>query len=187
LDARLRVIFDNGTESNLLMRSFQKALQQDDNGRRLVEPDAGPLFSGENSDGDEESGTIYVLRSKSEDPAFAKHRTVLHKIGVTGGNVERRIANAKLDATFLLADVEIVATYRLFNIHRSKLEGVIHRVFGRARLDISIQDRFGNFVVPREWFLVPLPVIDEVIEKIKDGSIANYEYDPSQASLRKVA
>ena len=44
VDARLRVIFDNGTESNLLMRSFQKALQQDPAGRRIIEPVGRPAF-----------------------------------------------------------------------------------------------------------------------------------------------
>jgi hypothetical protein len=187
VDARLRVIYDNGTESNLLMRSFQKALQQDENGRRVIEPNAGPLFAGESEDGDQESGTIYVLRSKSDHPDVVANRLILHKIGVTGGDVSRRIANAKLDPTFLLADVEIVATYRLYNINRSKLENVIHRVFGSARLDITIHDRFGNPVVPREWFLVPLQVVDEVVERIKDGTIAGYSYDPASASLGRVA
>lgn len=186
VDARLRVIFDNGTESNLLMRSFQKALQQDENGRRIIEPRAGPLFSGEAEDGDEKSGTIYVLRSKSDHPDVASNRQVLHKIGVTGGSVERRIANAKLDPTFLLADVEVVATYRLYNINRSKLENIIHRVFGSANLNISIRDRFGNPVVPREWFLVPLNVIDDVVERIKDGTIGKYSYDPGHASLVQI-
>ena len=101
--------------------------------------------------------------------------------------METRLANAKLDPTFLLADVDIVATYKLFNINRTKLENVIHRVFGNARLDIEIKDRFGNPVTPREWFLVPLFVIDEVVEKIKDGTIGDYLYEPSRASLQKIA
>ena len=185
IDARLRVIFDNGTESNLLMRSFQKALQQDENGRRVIEPDAGPLFASENGDGDEQSGTIYVLRSKSDLPFVAENRMVLHKIGVTGGSVEKRVANAKLDPTFLLSDVEVVAAYRLYNINRSKLENVIHRVFGRAKLDVTIKDRFGNPVVPREWFLVPLNVIEEAVDRIKDGTISGYAYDPSSARLMR--
>lgn len=112
-DARLRVIFDNGTESNLLMRSLQKALQQDPTGRRIIEPASGPLFTGQNDEEDEASGIIYVLRSKSDHPAVAARRDVLHKIGVTGGDVARRTANARLDPTFLMADVEVVATYEL--------------------------------------------------------------------------
>jgi hypothetical protein len=186
-DSRLRVIYDNGTESDVLLRSLQRALHRDGAGRAISDPDAGPLFSGEIAEGDETSGTIYVLRSKSDNPAVAVHREILHKIGVTGGSVERRIASAKLDPTFLLADVELVASYRLSNINRSKLEALIHRIFDPVRLNIEIKDRFGNPVVPREWFLVPLFVIDEAVARIKDGSIIDYRYDSASASLNKIA
>ncbi|MCB1380104.1 MAG: GIY-YIG nuclease family protein [Hyphomicrobiaceae bacterium] len=182
-DSRLRVIYDNGTESDVLLRSLQRALHRDEAGRRITDPVAGPLFAGESEDGDLASGTIYVLRSKSNDPAIAQHRDVLHKIGVTGGDVKARITNAKLDPTFLLADVEIIATYKLANINRTKLENLIHRIFDPARLDIEIKDRFGNPVIPREWFLVPLFVIDEAVGRIKDGTITGYRYDPKAAAL----
>lgn len=184
-DSRLRVIYDNGTESNLLMRSLQRALHRDAAGRLITNPDTGPLFSGESADDDLASGTIYVLRSKSEHPVVAANRDVLHKIGVTGGNVETRIANANLDPTFLMADVEVVASYELYNINRIKLENLIHRVFDPAQLDIEIRDRFGNPVKPREWFLVPVFVVDEAVERIKDGTITQYIYDPSAARLVK--
>jgi hypothetical protein len=182
-DSRLRVIYDNGTESDILMRSLQRALNKDPRGRRITELSAGPLFSGEYGPDDLASGTIYVLRSKSQNPVVAEHRDVLHKIGVTGGDVKKRIANAKHDATYLLADVEVVATYELYNINRTKLENLIHRFFDGARLDIEIKDRFGNPVVPREWFLVPLFVIDAVVEKIKDATIGDYRYDAKAAKL----
>ncbi|MBR1128423.1 GIY-YIG nuclease family protein [Bradyrhizobium iriomotense] len=182
-DSRLRVIYDNGTESDVLLRSLQRALHRDEAGRRITDPTAGPLFSGGSEDGDLASGTIYVLRSKSDDPKLVASRDVLHKIGVTGGNVETRIANARLDPTFLMADVEIVATYKLSNINRTKLENLIHRIFDSARLDIEIKDRFGHPIVPREWFLVPIFVIDEAVERIKDGTITDYRYDPKSASL----
>lgn len=182
-DARLRVIYSNGTESNLLRRSLQRALYKDETGRRITDPAAGPLFAGEAEDGDLASGTIYVLQSKSDNPVVAANRDVLHKIGVTGGKVETRIANAKLDPTFLMADVEIVATYKLSNINRTKLENLVHRIFDPARLDIEIKDRFGNPIIPREWFLVPVFVINEAVERIKDGTITDYVYDPKTASL----
>jgi hypothetical protein len=102
---------------------------------------------------------------------------------VTGGSVEKMVANAKTEATFLLADVEIVTTYKLMNINRTKLENLIHKVFEPARLDIEIMDRFGTPVTPREWFLVPIFVIDDAVEKIKDGTIAKFIYDPMQAKL----
>ncbi len=144
-----------------------------------------PTKAAVGEDCDLASGTIYVLRSKSNDPVIAQHRDVLHKIGVTGGDVKTRIANAKLDPTFLLADVEIIATYKLANINRTKLENLIHRVFDPARLDIEIKDRFGNPVIPREWFLVPLFVIDEAVERIKNGAITEYSYDPAAARLAR--
>jgi hypothetical protein len=182
-DARLRVIFDNGTESNLLMRSLQRALHKDDAGRRITDPVAGPLFAGESVEGDQASGTIYVLRSKSDHPVVAANREILHKIGVTGGDLNRRLANVKLDPTFLMADVEIIATYELYNTNRSKLENLIHRIFGPARLQIEIKDRFGQPIIPREWFLVPLFAIDEAVQRIKDGTITGYIYDPKSARL----
>ena len=182
-DARLRVIFDNGTESNLLRRSLQRALHKDPAGRRITEPTAGPLFADRAADGDEASGTIYVLRSKSDLPYISEHRDLVHKIGVTSGNVQERIAGARLQPTFLMADVEIVATYRLYNINRGKLERLIHRVFSPVRLEIEIEDRFGNPVLPREWFLVPLHVIDQAVEKIREGTITQYAYDADTASL----
>jgi len=186
-DARLRVIYSNGTQSNLLRRSLQRALYKDEAGRRITDPAAGPLFATESEDGDLESGTIYVLRSKSDNAVVAANREVLHKIGVTGGKIETRIAGAQLDPTFLMADVEIVATYKLSNINRTKLENLIHRIFGPARLNIEIKDRFGNPIIPREWFLVPVFVIDEAVERIKDGTITDYVYDPEKAALVRVA
>ena len=184
-DSRLRVIYDNGTESDILMRSLQRALNKDPAGRRISDPSAGPLFSGEYNQDDLATGTIYVLRSRSDHPLVAENREIVHKIGVTGGDVEKRIANAKLDPTFLLAEVEIVATYELFNINRTKLENLLHRVLGSARLEIQIKDRFGHPVVPREWFLVPLFVIDDVVEKLKDGTLKDYFYNAELVTLER--
>ncbi|QUS37390.1 GIY-YIG nuclease family protein [Falsirhodobacter algicola] len=182
-DARLRVIFDNGTESRMLMRSLQRALNKDDAGRRITESVAGPLFADAPEEGDSTTGTIYVLRSKSDHPMVSENRDLVHKIGVTTLGVEKRIAGAHLQPTFLMAPVEVVATYELYNINQTRLENLIHRIFGTAQLDIEIPDRFGRPVMPREWFLVPLFVIDEAVQKIKDGTITKFRYDPEQASL----
>lgn len=185
-DRRLRVIFDNGTESDLLMRSLQRALYKDESGRRIVDPNPGPLFGGKAEEGDSESGTIYVLRSKSDLPIFQRGRDTIHKIGVTGGDVERRVANAEMEPTFLFAGVDVVATYKLYNINRAKLENLLHRVFAPGRLDFEIPDRFGRTVKPREWFVVPITVIDETVKHIRAGTIAGYCYDPKTASLKKL-
>ncbi len=184
VDCRLRLIFANGTESNLLMRSLQRAFYNDPAARRLVSPESGQLsFGGEFEADDVESGTIYVLRSLSDHPYVAEHRDLIHKIGVTGGKVETRIADAEHDATYLLAKVEVVATYRLAGINRTRMESLFHRLFAAARLDITINDRFGHPVAPREWFLVPLYAINDAVEKIMDGTITQYRYDIRTASL----
>lgn len=184
-DRRLRVIYDNGAESDLLLRSLQRALNKDKASRRITEPSMGPLFSGEEVEGDLAAGYIYILRSKSDDPFITANRKVIHKIGVTGGDVKKRIANAKKDPTYLLADVEIVQTFKLANINRKKLEALIHKFFADARLDMELKDRFGNGVEPKEWFLVSLPVIHQAVERLIDGTIEDFRYDPESASIVK--
>ena len=184
-DSRLRVIYDNGTESEVLQRSLQRALHRDEVARLITDPNAGPLFGDAMEADDIESGTIYVLRSLSSQPFVAQHRELIHKIGVTGGKVETRTANAEHDATYLLAKVEVVATYKLSHIHRTRLENLFHRIFAGAQIDLTIEDRFGHPVKPREWFLVPLQAIDEAVNRIRDGSITEFTYDVASARLVK--
>jgi len=182
-DARLRVIYDNETESGLLQRSFQKSLYRDDAPRRLRKKDVGSLFSGEWEDGDIQSGTIYVLRSLSEEPFITQHRQVIHKIGVTGGKVESRIADAENDPTYLCAPVEVVATYKLAGVNRAKVEGLLHKIFASVQFDMVLPPRYGKAVRPQEWFLVPLPVIDEAVQGILDGTILDKVYDRAAGKL----
>ena len=190
-DARLRVIYDNGTENDLLMHSFQNALGKDIAGRRITEPNVEslPIFSEqekENNTGT--SGRIYVLSSTANIPYIAEHRKLVHKIGVTGGSVERRIANAKNEPTFLMADVNIVREYPLQYIDRVKLENMIHRIFESAQLDIEISNQFGKSIQPREWFLAPLHIIDETIDRIRQafetGGKIDFTYDPTTGELQ---
>lgn len=112
-------------------------------------------------------------------------RNVLHKIGVTGGRVEDRIVNAERDASYLLAPVKVVATWKLANVHRFRFEQTVHRVLGSARVQLSVPDRFGIAVEPREWFVVPLPVISEAMERVKDGTITEYVYDVKAATSKR--
>lgn len=185
-DRRLRVVYDNGTESDLLLRSLQRALNKDKTSRRITEPEFGPLFSSEEDEGDLSTGHIYVLRSLSDHPFVAENRMVLHKIGVTGGDVKARIANARKEPTYLLADVEIVATYNLVNIHRMRLEALLHKFFSSARLDLELKDRFGGQVEPKEWFLLPLEVIEDAVELIRNASISEFRYDPKTARIVRI-
>lgn len=186
-DARLRVIYSNGTESDLLRWSLQRALYKDEGGRRISEPIAGPLFAAASDVAEEPdylpTGTLYVLRSRSTHPTIAAHRDLIHKIGITGGSVEARIAGAVDDATYLLAEVDIVATYKLFDVNRPALEQLIHRVLDSVRFQVEIPDRFGKMTRPREWFLVPLANVDEIVARIGDGTLAGMTYDRETATL----
>lgn len=182
-NARLRVIFDNGTEGNNLLRSLARELYKDPNGRRVTTTDMGPLFDSEPQPGDTATGMIYVVKSLSADPEIRKLDGLLHKIGFTSGKMEIRIQNAKDDPTFLMAAVHPVATYTLYNIDRVKLEHLLHDFFAGARLDIEITDRFGKKIKPREWFLLSPGIISEAIARLKDGSIVKCRYDASQSKI----
>ena len=182
-DRRLRVIYDNGTENDLLLRSMQRALNRDETSRRVTDPTLGPLFSDQEEAEDQTVGYVYVLRSLSENEFIAENRKVIHKIGITKGSVKKRVANAAKDSTYLLADVEIVETYKVSNLDLTKLEKLLHKFFDPARLDLQLKDRFGFDVEPREWFLVPLPVIEEAIQKLIDGSLPKFRYEPEEGKI----
>ncbi|CEJ84445.1 YeeC-like protein [Hyphomicrobium sp. GJ21] len=182
-NARLRVIFDNGTEGNNLLRSLARELYKDPNGRRVTTTDMGPLFESEPQPGDTATGMIYVVKSLSSDPKIRKLDGLLHKIGFTSGKMEVRIQNAKDDPTFLMAAVHPVATYTLYNIDRVKLEHLLHDFFAGARLNIEIPDRFGKKIKPREWFLLSPDIISEAISRLKDGSITKCRFDNTHGRI----
>ena len=187
-NSRLRVVYDNGTESDLLLRSLQRALNKDKTSRRITTPNLGPLFSSSEATdalttSDIPTGSIYVLRSQSDHPFIVENRSLIHKIGITSGDVKKRIANAEKEPTYLLAPVEVVATFKLANINPYKLETLLHKFFDRARLECVLPDRFGIPVQPREWFFVPLKIIEQAIKKIKEGTLDQFQYDPETFSL----
>lgn len=175
---RLRVIYDNGTESDPLLRSFASLLYNDENGRRVTDPVAGPLFAPEPDEGDIQTGRIYVARTLSKDQHIAEYAPRMLKIGVTGGDVHRRVADAVNDPTFLLAPAAIVTSFTLYNVNRSRLENLLHRFFDPVRVDIEIKDRFGKPVRPREWFFATPDHVTEVVRRIQDGSITRCYFDP---------
>lgn len=184
-NARMRVVYSNGMESNLLLRSFGAALYKDKSARAIVPKDSGPLFVEEDSPL-YKTGIVYVLRSKSEEPSIAKHREYLHKIGVTTSDVKKRVANAAKDATYLLADVEVVAEFTLYNMNLQATEKLLHAFFREAQADIQLPDRFGNMVKPKEWFFLPLSVIKEVVNILQNDDIRKYKYNSSDISIARI-
>jgi hypothetical protein len=173
-DARLRLIYENGTESDILMRTLARELYR--NGSRIVKSLKEP------DDGDELSGYIYVISSLSDNPKIANIAN-LYKIGYSTTSVEQRIKNAVNDPTYLMAPVKIVATYKAFNMNTRKFESLLHRVFADAKLNMDMIDGNGHYYSPNEWFIVPLNIIDMVVKMIISGDIVNYKYDSSSKSL----
>ena len=198
-DRRLRVVYDNGTESSLLLRSMQKALWRDPAGRRIMhvghdphplfsdgQDDEGPIFVDENQQ-DETTGSLYVLRSNSQHPFVVENRNLLHKIGFTRGELKDRFSGAANEPTFLMSGIEVVASYRIVNASAGKIENLIHRFFSSARVDVKMRNEVGGAVEPREWFFVSLGSIKEAVDLIRTGEITDVRYDIETAKIVSAA
>lgn len=177
---RLRVVFENGTESAMYRQSLMTRMYEAQ-GQVLsrVGHEVGDIL-----DADIESGHIYVLRSLSSDPVIANIKN-LHKIGFSTTSVGQRVKNAEKSPTYLLAPVEVLADYRLYNTKASWLEHLLHRVFAEVRLDLSQVDKDGRDYDPSEWFVVPLEVINAAVAMIMSGEITEHVYDRGQQRLVK--
>jgi hypothetical protein len=171
-DGRTRLIFENGTESSMKIRTFGKILST--NGKLIIPNIQTNLMSSENI----ETGYIYVLKSLSTNPEISSIKN-LYKIGYASTTVEQRIKNAKTDPTYLNSDVKIVATFKTIDLNPQKLENLLHRFFADSCLNVLIDDGKGGKLKPREWFIVPLEVIEETINLIINGNITNYRYSTS--------
>ena len=175
MNARLWCIYENGTESDILLRSLAVQLYKD--GRRVTEH-SEKLLDGFNdiSNKDNESGYIYILTSKSERPEI-KNKKNLFKIGFTKNTTEQRIKGAKNDPTYLMADVHIVTEYQCYNMNAEKFENLVHKFFAEVCLDADIVDGEGNLFKPKEWFIAPFEIIEQAIHYIISGEIVNLRYD----------
>ena len=175
LNARLRCIYENGTESNILLRSLARALYRD--GRTVSENEEHFMDGFNNIQADDkEKGFIYILKSLSRDPQITSLED-LYKIGFSTVPVEERIKNASLDPTYLMAPVKIVTAYRCFNINPQKLELLLHKFFGSSCLNIDIIGQDGQRYNPREWFIAPLDIVEEAIHLILSEKVLKYKYD----------
>lgn len=185
LDGRTEIIFENGTKSNMLYRSLTKQLYK---GGKLITDTVENIDddlqkkAGIIAEEDVKSGWIYVLKSKSPNPKISQIKD-LYKIGFSTNTVKDRVKNASSQATYLFADVDIIATYKCFNLNTHNFENLLHRFFGECCLNIDLYDENKKRITPREWFVVPLPVINEVIELIISGGIVNYSYDTTAQKL----
>jgi hypothetical protein len=184
-DGRTRIIFENGTESNMLYRSLGKQLLL--NGKIVTETDnsiENELLKNANvvNEEDEETGWIYILKSKSTNKAISEIKD-LYKIGFSTVPVNERIKNASKEPTYLMAEVHIVSSIKCFNFNPYKFEQLLHRFFAEVCLNVDIHDEKGQRITPREWFVVPLPIIDKVINLILSGEIINFRYDKRNSEI----
>ncbi|TLX16767.1 GIY-YIG nuclease family protein [Rhizobium sp. MHM7A] len=185
-NARLRVIYDNGTEAALLFRSLARLLYRDPNGRRISNPEQGPLFSPESAQPDRLTGYIYVARAENPPEALRSFEH-LYKVGVTTGQPKARVAGAKDDPTFLFGRAVLLKHYAIYNSDPRQIEAKLHAFLSAVCLDIEIQDRFNRPYKPKEWFLVPLPVIDQIVDRIVDQTLVRYRYDRLERCLVEIS
>jgi hypothetical protein len=180
-NARLRCIFENGTESDMLLRSLAAELYKD--GRRITEHKDKVLEELLISEDDKATGFLYVLKSLSQDPAISTIPN-LYKIGFSTTAVEDRIKNAAKEPTYLMAPVKVISSYACYNFKPQKLELLLHRFFGKACLELDVFDEEGHRFTPREWFIAPLNVIEETIHLILDGRVTDFHYDPESQRIK---
>lgn len=178
-NARLHLIFENGTEMNMLYQSLTHGLVRDKEGRK-VQLNGQKLIP---SDVSVPSGLVYILATKSKDPALIPYKQNLYKIGFTETTVEQRIKNAEKDRTFLEAPVRIVATSQCFNLNAQKLEALVHGFLATRRLNITLKSHSGQVYTPKEWFDVPLATVQAVIQYIVDGTISQYRLDNTTGKI----
>lgn len=172
-NARLYLVFENGTEMHMLYQSLTHGLVRDKEGRKVQTTGQSLLPSLETVP----SGIVYILKTLSTDPALVPYRQNLYKIGFTETSVEERIKNAEMDSTFLEAPVQIVAINQCFNLNAQKLEALVHGFFAPRRLNVKLKSYSGQIYTPKEWFNVPLESALAVIQFIVDGSISQYRLD----------
>lgn len=184
VNARLYCVFENGTESNLFLRSLASALWKDENSRQIIDALQGELFNEPEqiAPDDEATGYIYVLRSLSED-AQIKEINNLYKIGFSSQPVEQRIKNAALEPTYLMAGVAVIAEFQTYNLNPQKLEQLLHTFFAESCLNLDVFDSDGQRHTPREWFIAPLYVIKTAINLLINGEIVNYRYDNQKQEI----
>ncbi|MEF1300393.1 GIY-YIG nuclease family protein [Vibrio owensii] len=180
-NARMHLIFANGTEMNMLFQSLTHGLVRDEQGSKVIR-EGVPLIP---DDTPVPTGLVYVLATKSTDAALAEYKSNLYKVGFTDGTVEERIKYAEKDRTFLEAPVRVVMTTECYNIDAHKLEALIHGFLGHRRLNITLKGHTGQSYNPREWFHVPLNTVLEVIKYILDGTISLYRMDNTTGKIVK--
>lgn len=185
-DARTRCIYENGTETDILLQTLRKNVVSNGYAVTLLTEEAESFNMPEEVLPDDQcTGYIYVLRSLSTNKEIRDQKN-LYKIGVTIQTVEERIARAAHEPTYLMAEVEIIATYKVVNIHSQKLEHLIHTVLKQAQYHVTVIDDQGQEHRPDEWYVVHLSMVEEIIQRIVQGTILGYVYNAKLQCLEQI-
>ena len=183
-DARTRCIYEDGTESDILLQTLRKNIMNDGFGVTPLQQSVDTHIVDSLSEGDTSTGYIYILRSLSPNPEISQVKD-LYKIGFTTQKVEERIANAAHEPTYLMAPVHIVETFEIVNMNSHVFETLVHQVFHQVNFKVKVYDDKGEEYEPSEWYVVPLGIIEKVVDRIADRSIVDYTYNPQMQSLEK--
>lgn len=185
-DGRTRCIYENGTESDIFLQTLRKSVVANGYSITETEREAQDKYFNPTDvkPGDQVTGYIYVLRSKSEN-SEVKNIKNLYKIGFSTNKVEERVANAEHEPTYLMAPVEIVSTYKIVNMHSQKFEDLVHQVLAEVNFRFKVADDKGEMHEATEWYVVPLEIIDSIIQKIMNGTIVYFSYNKEQQCLEQ--
>lgn len=182
---RMRVVFSNGTESNMLKLSLARALYKDESGRRVI-PSSEDTFSGNGSLKPTAplTGRVYIVRSLAQHPLLAEYGA-LFKVGFTTGRVEDRLANAEKDPAFLEGPVRLVRVFDCYGMNPNRLEHLLHAFLAERRLSLTLKSQDGRTYNPREWFAVTEHTIVDSVQHLLDGTINKVRLDPVSGQLRR--
>lgn len=186
IDGRTRCIYENGTESDILLQTLRKSVVGDGYAVTELEEEIKEKFF-TNKDivsEDKITGYIYVLQSLSDNPEIASVKD-LYKIGFTTMSVEERIKNAENDPTYLMAPVKVMSSYKVVNMNSHKFEEILHQVLANVNFNVKVTDNNGEMHKAMEWYVAPIAIIDIIIEKIMSGDIIHYLYNKETQCLEK--
>ena len=185
VDGRTRCIYENGTESDILLQTLRTNVLRDGYGVTATQENINNTFHDQQMrEGDRSTGYVYILRSLSPDQAIAGVKD-LYKIGFTTDTVEERVKNAEKQPTYLNAPVQIVETLEIVNMNSHIFETILHQVFSQVQFQLKVYDEAGNLHIPTEWYVVPIDIINLVVRKIVDGTITQYSYNPAMRCLER--
>ncbi|GFH41806.1 hypothetical protein Hs30E_03570 [Lactococcus hodotermopsidis] len=164
-NTKIHVIYENGTESDMLYRSLASSLYSSERTGKMISEkiDDLPLL-GEDNPIYQTTGFIYVVKYAGDDSQLSSLEN-LYKIGYSE-NVESRLKNTENEATYLYAKVNLIAKFEIQNMSARKVEKYLHDIFADKQLQIDMKAVNGRKVDATEWYIVSFEEIQYEINKL---------------------